>query len=58
MTCCGELVMVSASSRSDRSQGEAAVAPGFDFADFRMVSTLEDHERHFAGPLRELNELL
>ncbi len=34
------------------------VAPGFEFADFRLVSDVADHERHFAGPLKELDGLL
>ena len=34
------------------------VAPGFDFADFRFVSDLGDHERHFDGPLADSAALL
>ena len=34
------------------------VAPGFDFADFRFVSDLGDHERHFDGPLADYAALL
>ena len=34
------------------------VAPGFDFADFRFVGDLADHERHFDGPLADYSALL
>ena len=34
------------------------VAPGFDFADFRFVCDLPDHERHFDGPLADYGALL
>ena len=34
------------------------VAPGFDFADFRFVADLADHERHFDGPLADFAGLL
>jgi predicted cupin superfamily sugar epimerase len=46
-----------------RSLGEYSlmacdVAPGFDFEDFRFVSSLEGHERHFEGPLAQYADLL
>ncbi len=34
------------------------VAPGFEFQDFRFVSALGDHERHFADRLKGLDGLL
>ncbi len=34
------------------------VAPGFEFQDFRFVSALGDHERHFADRLKGLGSLL
>lgn len=41
-----------------RSTGEwslvgCSVGPGFDFSDFRFVSSLKDHKAHFAGALAE-----
>ena len=49
--------------QASRPLGEYAligctVAPGFDFADFRFVSDLADHERHFDGPLADYSSLL
>jgi uncharacterized protein len=46
-----------------RSLGECtlagcSVAPGFEFADFRLVASVPHHEQHFAGPLQDLRELL
>jgi predicted cupin superfamily sugar epimerase len=46
-----------------RSLGEYAlvgcsVAPGFEFTDFRFVSDLADHERHFTGDLEAWRILL
>jgi predicted cupin superfamily sugar epimerase len=46
-----------------RSLGEYSlmacdVAPGFDFEDFRFVSSLEGHERHLEGPLAQYADLL
>jgi predicted cupin superfamily sugar epimerase len=34
------------------------VAPGFEFADFRFVSSLADHQRHFAHALSGWEHLL
>jgi predicted cupin superfamily sugar epimerase len=34
------------------------VGPGFDFADFALVSSLAGHERHFQGPLAPFANLL
>jgi uncharacterized protein len=34
------------------------VGPGFDFADFRFVSALPDHQRHFEGELSRYSDLL
>ena len=34
------------------------VAPGFEYADFHLVSDLADHQRHFAGALRGLEAFL
>jgi uncharacterized protein len=51
-------VWQAARTLGDYSLAGCHVAPGFEFADFRFVSALEDHERHFAGRLRELSELL
>jgi predicted cupin superfamily sugar epimerase len=34
------------------------VGPGFDFADFRFVSALPDHSRHFEGELGNYSALL
>jgi Uncharacterized conserved protein len=46
-----------------RSLGEyslvgCSVGPGFDFADFRFVAALEDHQPHFAASLAPYAELL
>jgi len=46
-----------------RSLGEytlagCSVGPGFEFADFRFVSTLPEHTAHFAAPLAHLRGLL
>jgi len=34
------------------------VGPGFEFADFRFVSALDDHAAHFTGAMRDLRKLL
>ena len=34
------------------------VGPGFDFADFRFVSAVPDHEEHFVGELASRSSLL
>jgi predicted cupin superfamily sugar epimerase len=34
------------------------VGPGFDFADFRFVSTVVGHEEHFVGELQSRSSLL
>lgn len=34
------------------------VGPGFEYGGFRFVADLNDHERHFAGPLRAVADLL
>jgi predicted cupin superfamily sugar epimerase len=34
------------------------VAPGFEYSGFRLVSDLDDHQRHFAGALHDFADLL
>lgn len=35
-----------------------SVGPGFEYRGFQFVSSLPDHEHHFAGPLKALADLL
>ncbi len=42
----------------DYSLVECTVAPGFDFADFRMVEDVEHHEVHFTGALQVYRSLI
>ncbi|HTY51416.1 MAG TPA: cupin domain-containing protein [Steroidobacteraceae bacterium] len=45
--CLGEYALVG-----------CTVAPGFEYADFHLVSDLADHQRHFAQALRGLEAFL
>jgi len=54
----GNGVWQAARSLGDYSLAGCSVGPGFDFADFRFVSTLPDHERHFARSLEPWKALL
>ena len=47
-----------ARSLGDWSLVGCDVAPGFDFADFALVSTLAGHEQHFRGALAPYADLL
>jgi predicted cupin superfamily sugar epimerase len=47
-----------ARSLGDYSLVGCSVAPGFEFSDFRFVSALADHERHFAASLKGWQALL
>jgi predicted cupin superfamily sugar epimerase len=47
-----------ARSLGDWSLVGCDVGPGFDFADFALVSTLPGHERHFRGALAPYSDLL
>jgi len=51
-------VWQAARSRGDFSLVGCTVGPGFEFEDFRFVSTLPDHGAHFTGELAELAVLL
>jgi hypothetical protein len=51
-------VWQAARSLGDYSLVGCSVAPGFEFSDFRFVSALVDHERHFAGAPRGWETLL
>jgi predicted cupin superfamily sugar epimerase len=42
----------------DYSLVGCSVGPGFEFADFRFVSELPDHEDHFTEAMLPLRELL
>ena len=42
----------------DYSLVGCSVAPGFEFADFKLIAELAHHEPHFAGPLKALRDLL
>jgi predicted cupin superfamily sugar epimerase len=54
--CAG--VWQAARSLGDYSLVGCSVAPGFEFTDFRFVSTLQDHEHHFALGLKGWEALL
>jgi predicted cupin superfamily sugar epimerase len=47
-----------ARSLADHSLTGCTVGPGFEFADFRFVSSLPDHAGHFAAALHGLRDLL
>ena len=47
-----------ARSLGDFSLVGCSVGPGFDFADFRLVSSVPGHAEHFALTLRHLEDLL
>ncbi len=51
-------VWQAARSLGDYSLVGCSVAPGFEFIDFRFVSGLPDHERHFAQVLKGWEALL
>jgi hypothetical protein len=54
----GAGVWQAARSLGDYSLVGCSVAPGFEFTDFRFVSSLPDHERHFAHDLKGWESLL
>jgi predicted cupin superfamily sugar epimerase len=47
-----------ARSLGDYSLVGCSVGPGFEFADFRLVSALPDHASHFTEAMREMRGLL
>jgi uncharacterized protein len=51
-------VWQAARSLGDFSLVGCTVGPGFDFEDFRFVTSVSGHEVHFAGPLAPLASLL
>jgi uncharacterized protein len=51
-------VWQAARSRGEFSLVGCTVGPGFEFEDFRFVSTLPEHAAHFTGELAQLTDLL
>jgi uncharacterized protein len=51
-------VWQAARSMGDCSLMGCTVGPGFEFDDFRFVSSVPRHESHFAGKLNHLRDLL
>jgi uncharacterized protein len=51
-------VWQAARSRGEHSLVGCTVGPGFEFADFRFVTSISDYEIHFTGELAELASLL
>jgi predicted cupin superfamily sugar epimerase len=51
-------VWQAARSLGDHSLVGCSVGPGFEFAGFKFVSSIPDHERHFKGELAALANLL